>query len=351
MTPHDALDRTLALLHEAALDDARWFDAVRQLSETCRTRGSLLVLVGGDTPAEMELFFLRALLNGRRRRDWEVRYVRDYFLQDPRVERVVRQPPGQLQHTPDLYTEEEKKYSPVYNVALPAVQAQNGLHVRQNGPGGTHVVWALADSLEEGWTSDQISLIEHLVPHVRRCVRIRQRLAAAGALGTSLVGLLDNARAGVIQLDRRGRIIAANDRALRFLREGDGLCEDEGRLCARLPAENAELSRLQARALPAFGARGHAGSMVVTRSFAPTPLVVHMNPVGRHRARSRGCLAAVALVTDPSGRDGIDPVGGAQDGLVGTEPAAAGFNWRRGSRRRWIAGPAAFQDEEGVDGR
>ena len=301
MTAQDSLDHTLALLHEAALDDARWCDAARQLHETCRSRGSVLTLLDWHSPEDVEILFGRFWLDGTRREDWERRYVEHYFPSDPRVRRVRRLPPGHLSYTPDLYTDWEKKHSPPYTHALRATEAQNGLHVRLTGPHGTHVVWALADSLDEGWTSGQVRLIEHLLPQVREYVGVRQRLAAARALGNTLIGLLQNAHVGVIQLDRRGRIVAANDRALRYLKEDDGLGDDGGLLCSRLPKENAELSRLLAKALPSSGTPGQAGSMVVTRSLAPVPLALHVNPV-RQQAAFSGRVAALVLIVDPGKR-------------------------------------------------
>ena len=83
-----------------------------------------------------------------------------------------------------------------------------------DGSDGCQVLWSFSDSAEPGgWGSDQIRIIEHLAPHVRQCMRVRRVLADARALGASLTELLDNTRAGIIQLDRRGRIAAANDQA------------------------------------------------------------------------------------------------------------------------------------------
>ena len=307
MRTQDPFDRTLALLHEATLDDTRWLDAACQLNETCRTRGSALVLVDGCSPADMECCFIRFALNGQRREDWERKYLEDYFPWDPRVARVLQMPYGELVHTPDLYTEREKRNSPAYE-ALLDTEAQKGLHVRQAGPSGSHVAWILADSLEEGWTSAQFRLIHHLQPHVGRYVSMRQQLAEARALGTSLAGLLDSTRLGVIQLDERGRIVTANDRALGFFKEGAGLGDEGGFLHGWLPMENSELSRLLANALPSFGAQGRAGSMLITRSLAPTPLVLHINPVGAPQAECPGPrVAALVLVVDPARRSRIDP--------------------------------------------
>ena len=61
---------------------------------------------------------------------------------------------------------------------------------------------------------------------------------------------LETTRSGVIHLDRRGRIVEANDRARDILRRADGLSDQGGFLGAWLPADNANLQRLLARALP-----------------------------------------------------------------------------------------------------
>ncbi|WP_419161267.1 hypothetical protein [Candidatus Palauibacter sp.] len=263
-------------------------------------------LLRGRSPADVEFVFGRFCLNEQRREDWERKYLEDYFPCDPRVPRFFQQPSGKLWHTSDLYTEREKRESPAYREALRDTEAQNGLHVRQAGPSGSDVVWILADSLEESWTSAQLRLILYLRQHVLQYLSTRQELVAARALGTSLAGLLDSTRLGVIQLDRRGRIVAANDRARGFLEERDGLGDDGGLLSAPLPMENAELSRLLANALPSSGVQSHAGSMLVTRSLSPTPLVLRVNPVGEPRPEFRGRVAALVLVVDPATHHRVD---------------------------------------------
>ena len=84
-------------------------------------------------------------------------------------------------------------------------------------------------------------MIESLLPHLRQFWRVREVLADARALGSSLAELLDNGRCGVIQLDRRARIMAANDRARNVLQEGEGLSDPGGFLTARAPEDTDEL--------------------------------------------------------------------------------------------------------------
>ena len=127
-------------------------------------------------------------------------------------------------------------------------------------------------------------------------------------VGASVVELLDNGRAGVIQIDRRARVTAANDCACTFLRKGDGLWDDDGRLRASLPEEDAALQRLLARALPSFGRPGVSGSMLVSRSESLSRLVVHVSPMRDawgDLGQSR--IGALVLAFDPADRTGIDP--------------------------------------------
>ena len=120
--------------------------------------------------------------------------------------------------------------------------------------------------------------------------------------------LLATTGSGVIQLDWRGRIVAANDRALRMLRTGDALFDEDGFLSARSPEDDADLQRLLTRALPPCGGRGSAGSMTARGLAAPEPLVLHLHPVGRKDTEYRAWpVAALMLVVDPGNQTPIDP--------------------------------------------
>ena len=131
----------------------------------------------------------------------------------------------------DAVTDEELKTSPVYNVALRNGHAQNSLNVRLDGPNGSGIVWTIDDPVDaNGWSSAQTGLIRNLLPHIRQYVSVRQALAGAGALGASLAGMLDTTGSSIIQLDGRGRIVAASDGARDVLRTGDGLF-DKGGAC------------------------------------------------------------------------------------------------------------------------
>ncbi len=244
---------------------------------------------------------------GQRRTDLEREYLEVYHPINEAVPRQLQLPEGHLVQIKDLYTPEELKTSRAYNEGLLRVKYQNGLSALLDGPGGCRMTWTLGDpAASDGWGSSEIAMIRRLAPHIRQFVRVRQALMRAGASDTTVTALLDNPRIGVLHLDRRGRILAVNDRACSILQHGDGLSDRDGVLRASAPEDNPLLERLLAAALPASGAV--SGSMPLGRSAALSPLVVHVKPVGigQHDYGARH-VAALVLVVDPRSQHRISP--------------------------------------------
>ena len=171
---------------------------------------------------------------------------RNYHSIDERVPRFRQLPVSRLVHINDLYTAEELKTSPTYNEILPRAAMQDGLNVRLPGLDGSHIGWGLNDPVDsEGWGPSRIAMVQRLLPHIQQFVRVRQALVRAEARSSTVTALLDNPRIGVLELDRRGRILEGNDRARSILRHGDGLLDRNGMLRARAPADQVRLERLR----------------------------------------------------------------------------------------------------------
>ena len=303
----DAFDRVMASLNDAMLNDAQWPHTSALIDEACGTTGNAVVVSEGFGE-NARIHFRAPYHRGRRHEEREEDYFRNYHHRDECVPRLWRLPDGRLAHVSELYTDQEKKTSPAYNEIKVRLGARNGVAVRLDGPDGTRVTCSFADpSQPGGWETQQIDMIERLIPHLRQFVRVRQALAAAQALETSLGGLLDNDRMGVIQLDRDGRILEANNRALDILRRGDGLCDRNGKLETWLPADNAGLQNLLAGALPPLGGQGVAGTATVRRLGGACKLLLHVNPV-EAPALDFGVrrVAALLLVVDPGRQAGFD---------------------------------------------
>jgi len=306
----DAFDRCLASLYEAALDDALWPVATTLIEEAIGASASNLAVAEG-LDDDARIHFARYLYRGESHPERVREYFEVYHAHNEGVPRIRRLPHGELVHGPDLYTEDERKTSPAYNEGLRLLGYRNGLIARFDGPDGLRIVWGAGDPVGgDGWRSDRLRLLERLLPHVHRSVLIRQALASADALGGGLSGLLDNDRIGAVQLDRGGRVLAANGPALEMLRRGDGLVDRDGALDAWLREERDGLRRLLGRALPdAWGsAAPSGGSMTLGRPSEGARLALHVSPVGDAGADFGGRrVAALVLVVDPARRPRIDP--------------------------------------------
>ena len=309
MNERDAFDAVLAALHEAAFDDSRWPAASGLVDEACGIKGNLLTHGAGTTPDDHVVYLHRICFRGERWPDAEAAYFEEYFAEDERVPRLRALPDSRPAHAAELFTDEERKTSTVWNEALPLIGMQDGLTVRLDGPGGSRIFWSLADPADgDGWSTGRIRTVRRLLPHLRQFVRVRQALADADGLNASLGALLDNYSAGVVQLDRRQRIVAANDRALGLLGAQEGLLDEDGFLHARRPADDERLQAALARALPASRSAGTGGSLAVTRPGGLLPLVLHVVPIGpRKDDVPLASVAALVLAVDPNGRLPVEP--------------------------------------------
>ena len=308
MSDQDAFDQILAALYDAMLDDAHWPATSAFIDEACGITGNAL-LVGEGSKDDVRVLFVGLYYRGQRDEDLEREYLQIYHPIDEGVPRLRQLPDSHLVHVRDLYTPEELKTSRTYNEICSRAHDQAGLNVRLDGPDGSHITWGLGDPLaSDGWGSSQISIVKGLLPHIRQFVRVRQALVSAEARDTTVTALLDNPRIGVVHLDRRGQIMAVNDRGRRILRHGDALSDEDGVLRARQRADQFRLERLLADSLPAFGRVAVSGSMRLRRSSVLPPFVLHVKPVGvpqlDYAARH---VAALVLIVEPGRTHRVNP--------------------------------------------
>ena len=326
MDAEDRFEHVLENLYKAAIGDVTWVSAAALINDMIQTNGHSLTYADMALGGEPEIHLARFFVGTQRRPDIEQLYFRDYYPRDETVPRLYGLRDGELVYKSDLYTDEEKRTSAAYNEFRRTNKTQNGLFMALDGLDGCAVVLSFADSAERGgWGHDQIQAIKRLAPHIRQVARIRHAMADAQALGASLAELLENGRSGFIQLDRRRRILEANDRARDILLKRDGLRDEEGVLAAEIQGENAELQRLLAHALPLYGVQGAGGSMKITRRKAQAPLVLEIHPVRQMSTDYRAWrVGALVLVVDPAARPRVDPdLAAAVLGLTPTESRVA----------------------------
>ena len=308
MSGWDLFARILESLHAGVLDDARWATTSGFVDEFCGSKGNHLVFGDGAAADDVDIFFARFCYRGERRTDLEREYFEVWHGVDERLPRIRSLADSHLASVRELFSDEELKSSAIYNELMPRTDTRDSLAVRLDGPGGSRIVWTFADPVGgDGWSRARVERIGRLLPHVRQFVRARQALVGAKALGASMAALLDHAGTGVIQLDRRGRVAAANDRARAMLRSGRGLTDRGGELRATRPGEHAVLRRLLARALPSPGGPGAGGSMTVSGEDPASRLVLHVSPVEVEGTEAESAeVGALVLAVDPAPPAGLD---------------------------------------------
>ena len=307
MSEQDAFERILTSLYDAMLDDGRWPTTSALIDEACGIKGNAL-LVGEGPPDDIRDVFVGLYYRGQRREDMEREYLEVYHPIDERIPRVRQLPVSRLVHVNELYTAQELKTSRTYNEIMLRGDYQDSLNVRLNGSDGSHIGWALGDpAASEGWESSAIAMVEGLLPHIRQFIRVRQALVRAEARDTTVTALLENSRIGVVHLDRRGRILAVNDRACGLMRPGGRLSDKDGVLCARRRDDQLGLERLVADALGDSGTVAVSGSMQLGGPFGVPPYVVQVKPVGiPERDYGARHVAALVLIVEAGRRHRID---------------------------------------------
>ena len=309
MNPQERFERILASLHEAMLDDSHWVATSALIDEACGAKGNHLVFRTTGHDDDIRTLFMRFCYRGEHRGDLEREYLANDYPADEHLPRLRRLPANKIAHVSTLFPEGRLKLSATYNEMMPRYHFQDGLNVRLDGPVGTRIIWGIADpSIGKGWSNQQLDLVTRLVPHMRQFVHVRHALVEARALHTTLEGLLENTRAGVVHLDRRKRVVAANDRARGLFRQGALRSDRSGLLHLAEWNDDGDLQRLLDRAVPRFGGQGESGSMVVKHPYSSTPSIVfHVTPVEDRDSGFRTFRsAALVLAIEPKGQGRID---------------------------------------------
>lgn len=301
---HTDYEGLVSLLYEAALDDTIWPQVVRRLDATVDSIGSHLAIIG-DVPVDPNMVFSHLYVEGAPAREIESEYNEVYLPMDERIPRIRQWPRGRLFHNTDVFTDAERKSSPVYAGFLNSMDGTNQVGISAGGL-DTFACLVLTRTAAGDWQSDHLALLERLVPHLGRFYAVRRALARADALDMALTSLLASPRIGVVLLDAGGRIVETNAHAQRFLGEGGVLQDDGGFLSSRRAATRERLRAALARALPTTPAAPSASGFRLDRPGLPA-LVVHVVPLKAPKTESGlRHAAAMVLIADPSAPTRVD---------------------------------------------
>lgn len=142
--------------------------------------------------------------------------------------------------------------------------------------------------------------LEYLLPHLRRGMQLRRRLAEAKARQDAERQALDGLAMGALLLDRHGRVLFANQAAEGLLRQADGLFLGQYRVLLAARAE--ETTRLY-RLIGGASLPGGGGAMRLSRASGKLPLEAIVIPVRRRNSENLPSEAAAILyLSDPAAK-------------------------------------------------
>ena len=167
-----SFDRTVAMLYEAALDDARWPAVFTAMDELCGLRGGQLTATAADSRGVQQIEFAVGFIAGEERDDIVSDWVENYAERSEHIPRILRLPVAELRHNEQLFTDLEKKTSAMYNEFQPRYDCRNQSAVLLDRPGGTArpddcVFWLMAREYKlrsPDWWPEDVARIEGLLP-------------------------------------------------------------------------------------------------------------------------------------------------------------------------------------------
>ena len=112
---HDRFALALRRLYSAALADGPAASAAASINDLVRANGHSVTHVGPGAAGKPEIHLSWFFVGSEHRVDLQALYYRDYFWRDEAIPRLDGLGHGEFVYKSDLYTDEEKKTSAVYN--------------------------------------------------------------------------------------------------------------------------------------------------------------------------------------------------------------------------------------------
>ncbi len=149
---------------------------------------------------------------------------------------------------------------------------------------------------------DHVRILELLLPHLARAMRLHLRLKAADVHKNTTIEALNRLTLGIMLLDRHRRILFANTAAEAVLAQADGLGTSPSGLHAATAPQSAALQQLVDRAANRGSVSGRGGILRIDRPSMKSPLLLHVLPAGAGAGSSwipEPRPVAIVFVSDP----------------------------------------------------
>lgn len=291
--------------YDAALDPARWDEALERLADHLNALFGHLFYVRPDSG---ETLFATA--SARAPPTGLIGYHEHYESIDPRRPAGHTLPAGVVAPDWSLVLQETFLRSEFYNDYYAPLGLRWMLAGFIEKDPSFSAGFALTRGLrDQPFTEDEARCVESLLPHIRRAVLMHRTLAESESRDRAQAAALERLRIGALLLDESGRPVLVNRAARAILERNDGLALTRRGLRAARPAETAALEAAVRRALATTARRGQdaGGLLQISRPSLRRPLLVVVSPLpladdpfdlGRR-------AGALVLIGDPEARPAL----------------------------------------------
>ena len=271
MASSESVFDIISAIYDAALDDELWHHAVERVAGALGGTGSSIAVQDRVTH-ELQAVAVGsqlAMLQG---------YTPYWASICPTWPPTFSVPVGTLMIDRLFIGRREIETSEFYNDFLRPLDVNSAMAVKiLHEPKSAGVLVVTRDHARPEFEPEDGVLLNLLVPHLEKALRIRQRLSGQTRLAMEA---LDRLNDGVIVLDAHARILVANEAARRRLAARDGLLSAPDGLRTLSSDQTQMLRGLIAQvAARAFDRRDAAGDLMAIRRPAKRPLSVLVAPI------------------------------------------------------------------------
>jgi DNA-binding CsgD family transcriptional regulator/PAS domain-containing protein len=293
--------RVLAVIqaiYDAAVDESRWPEALKQLSNLTGSQAATFWVLDGSEQPRLPTFTYINL---------DPPFVQEYLDRvaplDPTVQYLVAHPNQPIVHDGLVITEREKDRHPYYDWHGRYSDTRFRLVGQVCPAPAVHAGIALHRTRKAGrYQSQDIERFAVLYRHLERALDIGFRLGSLGALQQCTAELLDRNPAAILLLDERKRMVYANRNGEALRSNGDGIRLSVDGITLLRRQDNDRLQCLIARALSPITPSGNSpgGVMRALRPSGKRPYAIVVAPVSRRYPVLSSLRPAVCImISDP----------------------------------------------------
>jgi len=260
------------ILYEGALDEDAWRRGLLAVADLVSASGLFLL---SCNPRTCEVYrYELPRLDPRALEHYQAYWV----AQDPRYAGGLARPPGEAQTDDMLVPRAEMRRTDIYNEFLrpndfPFCIASWVIRTATHG-----VAMCIQGSRSHGpFDEDEQRKIAVLLPHLKRVIRIKDRLTRASTSASLLLESMDRMPFGVLVLADDLSILEASAMTRQILAVGDGLMDCNGQLGFRRSTDAQQFARVLTA--DGSGVRHDEGVVTVRRLLRPGHLTLLSMPL------------------------------------------------------------------------